>query len=146
MPAERRPLAGPVVVDASVAVEYLVRLSLTGPAQALFRTLVDGESELWAPDLVYPESVSAFRRLVRLKAIDGESASRAVDDLLRLPLMIAGTRELAGRAWELRASLTPYDACYAVLAELLDAPLVTADRKLARTLSSRGAIFLGDIA
>jgi predicted nucleic acid-binding protein len=44
--------------------------------------------------------------------------------------------------------VTPYDACYAALADLLDAPFVTADRKLASTLSSRGAavVFLGDIA
>ena len=36
------------------------------------------------------------------------------------------------RAWELRANATVYDAVYVALAELLDAPLVTADGKLAR--------------
>ena len=36
------------------------------------------------------------------------------------------------RAWELRANATVYDAIYVALAELLDAPLVTADRKLAK--------------
>ena len=35
------------------------------------------------------------------------------------------------RCWELRANVTVYDAVYVALAELLDAPLVTADRKLA---------------
>ena len=35
------------------------------------------------------------------------------------------------RAWELRANATVYDAVYVALAELLDAPLVTADGKLA---------------
>ena len=35
------------------------------------------------------------------------------------------------RAWELRSNATVYDAVYVALAELLDAPLVTADSKLA---------------
>jgi len=37
------------------------------------------------------------------------------------------------RCWELRANLTVYDAAYVALAELLGAPLVTADAKLAAT-------------
>ena len=35
------------------------------------------------------------------------------------------------RCWELRANVTVYDAVYVALAELLGAPLVSADRKLA---------------
>ena len=40
-------------------------------------------------------------------------------------------RLLMERCWELPANVTVYDAVYVALAELLDAPLVTADRKLA---------------
>ena len=40
--------------------------------------------------------------------------------------------ELADRAWELARNLTIYDAAYVALAELLDAPLVTLDQRLAR--------------
>lgn len=35
------------------------------------------------------------------------------------------------RAWELRHNLTAYDAVYVALAEYLDAPLLTRDRRLA---------------
>jgi predicted nucleic acid-binding protein len=35
------------------------------------------------------------------------------------------------RAFELRANVTAYDACYVALAESLGCPLVTADRRLA---------------
>jgi predicted nucleic acid-binding protein len=141
-------LAGAVVVDASVVVEYLVALSLTTQAQILFRALVERDLELWAPDLVYPESLSALRRLVALRAIEARAADRGVGQLLRLPIMVVGTRELGRRAWELRGSLTPYDACYAALAEALAAPLITADRRFARDLAARGAsaLFLGDLA
>lgn len=149
MPGERSApaLAGAAVVDASVVVEYLVALTLTDHANALFRAVADHELELWAPDLMYPESVSALRRLVRLRSITAAAAEQACDHLLQLPLLVTGTRDLMKRAWALRESLTPYDACYAALAEAIGAPLVTADRKLARSLASLRAavLYLGDL-
>jgi predicted nucleic acid-binding protein len=38
---------------------------------------------------------------------------------------------LLGRVWELRDNVTAYDAVYLALAEVLDAPLLTFDRRLA---------------
>jgi len=38
---------------------------------------------------------------------------------------------LIPRVWELRATLTAYDAIYVALAEVLDAPLLTCDAKIA---------------
>jgi len=38
---------------------------------------------------------------------------------------------LLPRVWELRHALTAYDAVYVALAEVLDAPLLTRDRRLA---------------
>ena len=35
------------------------------------------------------------------------------------------------RVWDLRANLTAYDAVYVALAEVLNAPLVTCDTKIA---------------
>jgi hypothetical protein len=40
-------------------------------------------------------------------------------------------RSLWPRAWELRTNLSAYDALYVALAEQLDAPLLTADARLA---------------
>ncbi len=48
---------------------------------------------------------------------------------------------LAGRVRQLRHQFTSYDAAYAVLAEALDAPLVTCDRKLA-TAGHRAEVLL----
>ncbi len=141
-------LVGPLVIDASVAVEYLVALSLTAQAQAVFRRVVDGDVELWAPDLIYAESVSALRRLGRLKAIRPSEAEAAVRRLVQLPLTVTGTASFMTRAWELRDTVTPYDACYVALAEGVDALLITADRRLERALARRRgamAIFLGDL-
>jgi predicted nucleic acid-binding protein len=38
----------------------------------------------------------------------------------------------AGRVWELRRNLTSYDAWYVAVAEALDLPLATLDRRLGR--------------
>jgi predicted nucleic acid-binding protein len=38
--------------------------------------------------------------------------------------------------WQLRASITAYDAVYVALAEELDATLLTTDRKLAKQASA----------
>ncbi len=40
---------------------------------------------------------------------------------------------LLPRLWELRENLTAYDGAYVALAELLDAPLLTLDGRLARS-------------
>jgi len=56
----------------------------------------------------------------------------ARSDLRRLPVERVSHRLLMERCWELRDNVTVYDAVYVALAELLDAPLVTADGKLAK--------------
>jgi len=104
--------------------------------------------DLWAPDLIYAEAVSAFRRLCRLRALAPAEGDQAVADLLQLPITTTGSRDLMVRAWALRGAITPYDACYVVLAEVLGAPLVTADRRLVRGLprTTARAIFLGALS
>lgn len=149
MSAEDPPprLAGPVVIDASAVVEYLVDLTLTDAATRLFHRVAEGGIELWAPDLLYAEAVSALRKLVRLGAIDTAPAGWAVEHLTELPIRATGTAALMPAAWEMREFLTPYDACYVALAGELDATFVTAERDLAMELGKRGlaARYLGEL-
>jgi predicted nucleic acid-binding protein len=132
-------ISGPVVVDASVVVEYLVELRLAAQATRLFRRLLDpaAEIELWAPDLVYPEVASALRRLVAGRHLEAAAGERAVRQLTRLPIVATGTSSLIHDAWQLRHRITIYDACYLTLARRTGAPLVTADDHLVRTLAGR---------
>ena len=58
----------------------------------------------------------------------------------RLGLRRYPSRALWPRAWELRTNLTAYDALYVALAEQLDAPLLTADARLARAPGLRCSI------
>lgn len=124
-----------IVVDASALV-------------ALLSAGVDGEwvadrvrgHELVAPHLVCFEAANILRRLESAGFLDRSQAAQAHADLLALPLDLAAYDAVAARAWALRANVTVYDAAYVALAEVLEAPLITLDRRLARAPGIRCAV------
>ena len=125
-----------LVVDASVL------------ATALADDGADGETargrllgqDLAAPELIDLEVASVLRRQLSAKKLDARRALLALDDLLDLPIRRARHRPLLRRCWELRANLSVYDAAYVALAEALEAPLVTADARLASAAGVKCAI------
>ena len=86
------------------------------------------------PSHVYPEVCQALVRLHRLRRIERERAWAALQAMYALDADVHAVESLTQAAWEiaLARSITVYDACYACLAERLDVPLVTADRRLAQ--------------
>ncbi len=64
--------------------------------------------------------------------LDGALARTALETMRDWTIHRHAHMPLLGRIWELRDSLTAYDASYVALAEFLDAPLVTADAKIGR--------------
>jgi len=62
----------------------------------------------------------------------------------RLGLRRHPIRSLWPRAWELRTNLSAYDALTVALAEQLDAPLLTADARLARAPGLRCVVELAE--
>jgi len=65
-----------------------------------------------------------------------------VSDLADVGIRRYPHRALLPRIWELRHNVTPYDAAYVALAEVLDAPLLTADARLADASGIRCAVEL----
>jgi predicted nucleic acid-binding protein len=116
-----------IVVDASVIVTALAD---DGAAGAQHRDRLVGE-RLVAPHVIDVEVVSAWGRLAAAGHLDEQRAGLARADLRALPMRRVPHAALLERCWELRANLTVYDAVYVALAELVDAPLLTADTKLA---------------
>jgi predicted nucleic acid-binding protein len=116
-----------IVVDASVVV---TALGDDGPDGERYRERLAGE-QLAAPHLIDVEVVSAWRRLAAAGQLDERRAGFARTDLRALPLRRVDHGPLIERCWALRTSMTSYDAAYVALAELIDAPLLTADAKLA---------------
>jgi predicted nucleic acid-binding protein len=115
-----------IVVDASVLAPAL---SNAGPVGQRFRRRLRGE-RLVAPALIDLEIASAWRRAARAGRLSEQRASQALADLADLALARAPHGALMGRIWSLRDNLTAYDAAYVALAEILEAPLLTADERL----------------
>ena len=122
-----------LVVDASVLAPAVADAGADGDRirDRLRGKLVAG------PDLLRVETISVVRRHVRLGGLTEEQGAASVEDLLDFPIRVFPTAPLLRRVWELRTNLTSYDACYVALAEAIDAPLLTADRRLANAPAHR---------
>jgi len=79
---------------------------------------------------------------VRSEGLSDESATVARNDLASMPLILYPHRPLMERIWALRHTLSAYDASYVALAELLPAPLITCDARLARSTGHAAVIEL----
>ena len=128
-----------VVVDASV----LVAAATDSGRDGVWAESVLARGDLVAPQLVLVEATNVLRRLERERVLDPRDADEARSDLLLLPLELFPFAPLADRVWDLRRTVSSYDAWYIALAEAIDAPLATLDRRLRRASGPRCA-FLTD--
>jgi predicted nucleic acid-binding protein len=128
-----------IVIDASAVVELVLRTDLGIRVES--RALAP-ETRLHAPHLLDVEVAQAMRRLAQLKEIGASRAKQALDDHGALLIRRIAHHEMLTRIWELRESISAYDATYVALAEALDAPLLTCDGRLARSRGHRAAIEL----
>ena len=117
-----------IVVDASAMLETLLR---TPAAKAVERRLFEPSQTLHAPHLLDVEIAQVVRRYAANCEIDGERGRAALADLADFPLRRYPHDFLLPRVWDLRSNFTAYDAVYVALAEALDAPLLTRDKRLA---------------
>lgn len=120
-------------MDASVLV------ALTSDAGGVGRwaeqLLID--ENLVAPHLALVEATNILRRLELAGKLERLEAASAAADLASLEIQLLPFTPFAERVWQLRLNITSYDALYVAIAEQLDVPLATLDRKLAESPGPR---------
>src|SRR6202012_1006478 len=135
----RRARQRVIVVDASALLEVLLRTPAAVAVEE--RLFVPGET-LYAPHLIDVEVTTVIRRYAANGELDSERGRQALSDLADFPVRRYPHDFLLARIWDLRNNLTAYDAVYVALAEALEAPLVTRDKRLAAAAGHRAQVAL----
>ncbi|MEA2414491.1 MAG: hypothetical protein QOI58_1148 [Thermoanaerobaculia bacterium] len=136
------------MVDASAAFKWLIPDAAEDDvplAKALLVDHMEGRVKINIPTLLYYEvgNILLFGR----SRPPIEQAAEALTDLFSIPLEVVHpamvSSDITLRLASLRG-LTYYDATYVALAEMLDCPLITADRRLAERARVTGRVRLLD--
>ena len=130
-----------MIVDASVVVAGV--LADQRHDEWALEVLLRGR--LAAPHLMPVEVTQKLRRDVIRGSVTASDADVAMGDLARLPIDLYPFEPVAQRVWELRDTVSAYDAWYVALAEALDVPLATLDTRLAKATGPRCAFLVPDV-
>ena len=129
---------GSVVVDASLAVKWLVEEDNSDKAHAVLQSWVAQDITRIAPYLMPFEVANALHRRVLRGELNVGDSTRMIARLLESRLELHQPPDLHVRALQLASQLkqnTAYDAHYLALAESFGCELWTADERFYRAAS-----------
>jgi len=117
-----------IVLDASAVVEAITDVGARGQQ---VREVMMGDGD-WAMPAHGPTEVANALRGLRLVRLTTDEEFRGQLALLqRMELVLFPVSPLLSRVADLAMNVTAYDAAYLVLGEVLEARVLTTDRKLA---------------
>jgi predicted nucleic acid-binding protein len=139
MSMHARSIAGPIIVDASVALKWVLPAERSDHADRLSE-----RESLHAPDLMLIESANALWLKVRRGTMLPAAAKLALADLVRAPITFTRDGLLADFAHGLSVDLDhpAYDCLYLALAINIAGTVVTDDVRFARAV--RNHAYLAD--
>ncbi len=114
-----------IVADASAAVAALLNAGSARHALA--------ENPIAAPHLVDVEVISALRRIVLAHTLSNTTVQTALHTWRQMEIERHPIYPLTEKIWALRNTFSAYDATYVALAATLELPLLTADKRLAKS-------------
>ena len=127
-----------IVLDASAAVAVL--LNLGAGARPIRERMEREDDGLHVPHLFEIEVLNALRNYALRHGISEGRRLELLEDLTTMSISRYAHTAMLPRIWELRNNVSAYDAAYIVLAETLEAPLVTRDARLARAPGIRAEV------
>lgn len=116
------------VVDASVAVKWLIEEEFSDNASELFF----GQTKLLAPSLIFAEASNALWTMQRKGDLKIDRMVKAMDTLRYSPILIpTSMEELSKNAIRIAANIdhAVYDCYYLALAIRMDCSVITADKR-----------------
>lgn len=114
-----------IVVESSAMVHALVDDPVNPELLALL-----ADEDLHAPGLLDFAVASALRGHALGGTVDQTRLDEAIEDFTAFSVERYDMTHMVGEVLDLRNNFTVYDAAYVVLAQALDAPLVTSDAKM----------------
>jgi predicted nucleic acid-binding protein len=135
-----------IVVDASVALKWVIREEHHGQA----RELLPWAPTLVAPDIMLAECANVCRKKAKRGELTRSQAVLGLETIWQVIPRFEPVAPLGRRALELALDLDhhAYDCIYLALAESIGGVLVTADRTLVRKLDQAGTaivvMYIGD--
>ena len=126
-----------IVLDASAVLELVLR---TPAGQRVADRIGSPDETLHAPHLIDLEVAQFLRRYEAVRMLSPSRAAEALEDYTNLDLTRYPHEIFLQRIWDLRRNVTAYDGAYLALAEVLEAPLLTADQRLASTPGHRARV------
>jgi predicted nucleic acid-binding protein len=132
----------PLVVDASVALKWVLFEEFTHQARSLYEAALRAHRPFLVPPHFFSEVTSALYQRTRSREparhLTEDEAHEAFVRFSRFPVHSAAPESLYERAFVFaRDNRLPslYDSIYVVLAQLMEVQLWTADQRLFRTAS-----------
>ncbi len=125
-----------LVIDASV----MVKCAVTESGSSSARTIVTGDSNVTAPELILAECANALWKRVHRGLASREEISSALVTLLDIPTILLPLRDLTPAAMAISLELDHriYDCYYVAAAIQNDCALATADAQLASLAARAG--------
>ena len=117
-----------IVLDASAAIELLLHT----PAGGRIAARISDVGSIHCPHLIDVEIAQTLRRLTALGEVSHAQAHEALSNWRSLDVQRYPHFPFLERAWALRENFSVYDAVYVALGEILEATIVTGDRKLTK--------------
>ena len=134
-------MTGFVVIDASLAVKWLIVEEYTKEANALAGQWSDRSTQMVALHLLPMEVANTLHQHVRRGHLTLEAAILRLNTLKNSGVQLRDASNLHARAMELASELRQgavYDAHYLALAESLECELWTADQRFQRAANAAG--------